>query len=63
MDGGTLPGAGEPDDADEPDRIVFHVDMDCFYASCERLRRPELAGESVVVGQFDRSHQASIGCW
>ena len=42
MDGGTLPGAGEPDDADEPDRIVFHVHMDCFNASCERLCEPEL---------------------
>jgi len=24
--------------------------MDCFYASCERLRRPELADEPLVVG-------------
>ncbi|QWC18876.1 DNA polymerase IV [Halorubrum sp. 2020YC2] len=47
--GETLPGAGGGDD-DAPDRVVCHVDMDCFYASCERLRRPELAGEPVVVG-------------
>jgi DNA polymerase IV (DinB-like DNA polymerase) len=45
-EGGTLPGADEDDDP----RIVCHVDMDCFYASCERLREPELRGEPVVVG-------------
>jgi DNA polymerase IV (DinB-like DNA polymerase) len=49
MAGGTLPGTAT-DEADGSDRVVFHVDMDCFYASCERLRRPELAGEPVVVG-------------
>ncbi|MFT4944413.1 MAG: DNA polymerase IV (DinB-like DNA polymerase) [Halovenus sp.] len=32
------------------DRIVAHVDMDCFYAACERLREPALRGEPVVVG-------------
>ncbi|TKX84721.1 DNA polymerase IV [Halorubrum sp. SS5] len=47
--GETLPGAGDDGD-DGADRVVCHVDMDCFYASCERLRRPELAGEPVVVG-------------
>ncbi|WP_256300348.1 DNA polymerase IV [Haloarchaeobius salinus] len=42
-----LPGV-EPEEG--PDRIVLHVDMDCFYAACERLREPELEGEPVVVG-------------
>ena len=36
--------------SDAPDRVVCHVDMDCFYASCERLRHDDLDGEPVVVG-------------
>ncbi|MFD1569738.1 DNA polymerase Y family protein [Halorubrum laminariae] len=50
MGGGTLPGTAATASDAESDRVVFHVDMDCFYASCERLRRPELADEPVVVG-------------
>jgi len=41
-----LPGAPVEDE----ERIVLHVDMDCFYAACERLREPELLGEPLVVG-------------
>ena len=44
--GGGLTGVVEP----ENERIVCHVDMDCFYASCERRREPELEGEPVVIG-------------
>jgi DNA polymerase IV (DinB-like DNA polymerase) len=43
--GERLPGAPDPEE-----RIVCHVDMDCFYAACERLREPALRGEPVVVG-------------
>ncbi len=39
-----LPGV-EPSE-----QIVCHVDMDCFYAACERLREPGLESEPVVVG-------------
>jgi DNA polymerase IV (DinB-like DNA polymerase) len=34
----------------ERERVVCHVDMDCFYAACERLREPALAGKPLVVG-------------
>jgi len=30
--------------------VLLHVDLDCFYAACERLREPGLRGEPVVVG-------------
>ncbi|MFB6152488.1 MAG: DNA polymerase IV [Haloarculaceae archaeon] len=35
---------------DVPTQVVCHVDMDCFYAACERLREPALRGQPVVVG-------------
>ena len=46
-DGPRLPGAPAEEGTD---RVVCHVDMDCFYAACERLREPGLEGEPLVVG-------------
>ena len=44
MDGQRLPGTSRPE------RVIAHVDMDCFYAACERQREPALRGEPLVVG-------------
>ncbi|MFT4922536.1 MAG: DNA polymerase IV (DinB-like DNA polymerase) [Haloarculaceae archaeon] len=52
-----LPGVS----AESPERVIGHVDIDCFYAACERLREPALRGEPVVVGmgyEPDDSHGA-----
>ena len=32
------------------DRVIFHVDLDAFYASCEILRNPELKDKAVIIG-------------
>ncbi|QLH83462.1 DNA polymerase IV [Halosimplex pelagicum] len=41
-----------------PDQVVCHVDMDCFYAACERLREPALEGQPLVVGMGYESEEA-----
>ena len=46
-----MPGRGRLPGTDRrPEQVICHVDMDCFYAACERLREPELRGEPLVVG-------------
>lgn len=43
--GSTLPGTDTGGNG-----IILHVDLDCFYAACERRKDPSLEGEPVVVG-------------
>jgi len=31
-------------------KIIFHVDMDCFFAACEEVVNKDLKGKSVVIG-------------
>ena len=35
-----------------PQRVVFHIDFDYFYAQCEEMRRPEHRSRPVVVCVF-----------
>ena len=41
-------------------RIIFHIDMNAFFASCEIKRRPELKNKAVVVARNDEQRRAII---
>lgn len=41
-------------------RIIFHIDMNCFYASCEMAENEELRGKPVVVAHDDPLQRSII---
>lgn len=42
------------------DRVVFHSDCNCFYASVEMHRRPELRGTAMCVGGHEESRHGIV---
>lgn len=43
-------------------RIIFHVDMDAFFASCEESIKPELKGKPLVVGGTKEDKRSIVAC-
>lgn len=41
-------------------RIIFHIDLNAFFASCEIVRRPELANKPVAVGGRQNSDRGVV---
>lgn len=35
-------------------KVIAHIDMDCFYCSCEELKDPDLKGKPVIVGSIGK---------
>lgn len=43
-------------------RIIFHIDMDAFFASCEEAIKPELKNKPLVVGGTKEDKRSIVAC-
>ncbi|MBV6479262.1 MAG: DNA polymerase IV [Ignavibacteria bacterium] len=43
-------------------KIIFHIDMDAFFASCEEAIRPELKNKPLVVGGTKEDKRSIVAC-
>lgn len=43
-------------------KIIFHIDMDAFFASCEEAIKPELKGKPLVVGGTKEDKRSIVAC-
>ena len=43
-------------------RIIFHVDMDAFFASCEEAVNPSLRGKPLIVGGTKEDKRGIVSC-
>jgi|GEM_PF-5360624 len=45
-----------------PEKVIFHIDMDAFFASCEESLRPELRKKPLIVGGTKEDVRSIVAC-
>ncbi|MBN1632772.1 MAG: DNA polymerase IV [Ignavibacteria bacterium] len=43
-------------------QIIFHIDMDAFFASCEEALNPKLKGKPLIVGGTKKDTRSIVSC-
>lgn len=44
------------------EKIIFHIDMDAFFASCEEALNPSLRGKPLIVGGTKQDLRSIVAC-